>query len=785
MCQNIEQSTFLWSLSLLDYCCSLFGNEDVDLRTLTHPNAGRPPTPPPPVISGDDGKDGWAKLKSPMKGDREKQLGSDRDRNKDRLGRPRLYNKLPDDPKERRRTLSSDDQDSRSSSRRSRDSEKMERHAERNMDIIMKQAAEQLKQGCITNSDYNTLIQEVLHMSEEQKIRKHIDPSSMVWEQNLNSDMKRNDRPGSSYSPSNDDLRGKDHHPRNRNGPRWQNHQPWQQPPGPWAHPPGPAFNPPPHGNFNSEFRPVGPWQNPRHFGPMRPDFHPYNRNFNANMPVQNPRMSMGINGPMVPNGPIMPNMIQNGPIVPMGIPTNPMQMPVQINGPAPILINGPLQSGQVANIIGAPIAVSRNLSPNAPIICDLEDSQDSNPSISRHNSRELPPPDPKTLEAIANDRMKSIDIDGTFLEIRYYGQTGIVFVKDDDPREIGFQDGTRRVLIDDKDTIICAFNEPYKEFIYDGEVHRIRLGGPSRELYIDDRWYECYFGGLPIKVELGNKTVTIKLEGPPPQVKIGTSKRTDLVVGKVNLYIDRREPVPVFVDAKPQIIEIDGKPQVFEIIDALERVLLNGRPFKLDFGGLPTVFYLRGKSHDFRFSRLPAGVRPGYVKITGMRGEPAKEFTPEMLGEQSVAVLGSHDAEVDADSQESGDLGSANNTGKNKRRNRWGDYERTTKRDKINEDLQVLPSASLTPTVTVSQVDTVEKPAATVSPALALPLNMNELFQRLVATGIVPNLPEPVKTEDEEKKAPAIIEVSFAKPETLKVYVVQNFLKFFFLILG
>jgi pre-mRNA cleavage complex 2 protein Pcf11 len=52
----------------------------------------------------------------------------------------------------------------------------------------------------------------------------------------------------------------------------------------------------------------------------------------------------------------------------------------------------------------------------------------------------------------------------------------------------------------------------------------------------------------------LGNKKVSIKLDGPPPQVKIGTIKRTDLVVGKINLIINARSMVPVFLDAKPQM---------------------------------------------------------------------------------------------------------------------------------------------------------------------------------------------------------------------------------------
>ena len=67
-------------------------------------------------------------------------------------------------------------------------------------------------------------------------------------------------------------------------------------------------------------------------------------------------------------------------------------------------------------------------------------------------------------------------------------------------------------------------------------------------------------------------------------------------------------------------------------------------------------------------------------------------------------------------------------------------------------------------------QAEPVENPATT-APPLSLPLNMNELFQRLVETGIVSNLSEQKKQEEEEeKKEPEIIPVSFDKPETLKV---------------
>ncbi|XP_070159553.1 pre-mRNA cleavage complex 2 protein Pcf11 isoform X3 [Polyergus mexicanus] len=740
---------------------ALFGNEDVDLRTLTHPKAGRPPTPPPPVISGEDGKDSWAKLKTPPKNERDKQVNNaddkrERDRNRDRLGRLRLYNKLPDDPKERRRTLSNEEQDVRSG-RRGRENDKPERNDDRNIEIIMKQAAEQLNQGLITKTQYNTLIQEVLHMSEDRKLRaaqrKEKEGGTVIWEKGINMDIVSGtgDRTAT-FSPSNDKemIRNKEHPiPRNPNGPRWQN-QPWQQP---WAHPPGPPYGGP-QGHFNPDIRPIGPWQNPRHFGPMRPDYQ-YHGGFNHSM-GPNPRLGPGMmGGPIGPNGPIMSNLLPNGPMGPMGpMPNSPMAMGCH---PAMMMNNGPM-TNLMTNSNISPLASGRNLSPNASAKYDLDDNDQSYGGTTVKNSgshsRELPPPDPKLLTEIARDTMKSINIDNIPREIRYYGQTGVVFMNWDDPREIGFQDGIRRILIDDKDTITCAFNDQYKEFMYEGEIHRIKLGAPTRELYVDDRWYECYFGGMPITIELSGKTVSVKLEGPPPQVKIGTVKRMDLVVAKINLIINARNMVPVFLDAKPQIFEIEGKPHTLEFTDALQTVLLNGRPFKVEFGGLPKPIIVRDKKHFIRFSVLPRGVRAGHVKITGMKGESPTESPPTTAQKPKVDAAPTPSQLPAVEHESTSQDGS--------------DFTSTSKPDLQLDILSsVLPSAMAPSSGLSYEAEPVENPPA---PAPTLPLNMNELFQRLVETGIVPSLMEQKKQEEEEKKESEISPVSFDKPETLKI---------------
>lgn len=78
-----------------------------------------------------------------------------------------------------------------------------------------------------------------------------------------------------------------------------------------------------------------------------------------------------------------------------------------------------------------------------------------------------------------------------------------------------------------------------------------------------------------------------------------------------------------------------------------------------------------------------------------------------------------------------------------------------------------VLPSAMAPSSGLSYQAEPAEN-----SPAPAASLNMSELFKRLVETGIIVpnNLTEQKKPEEEEKKEPEIIPISFDKPESLKM---------------
>jgi pre-mRNA cleavage complex 2 protein Pcf11 len=78
-----------------------------------------------------------------------------------------------------------------------------------------------------------------------------------------------------------------------------------------------------------------------------------------------------------------------------------------------------------------------------------------------------------------------------------------------------------------------------------------------------------------------------------------------------------------------------------------------------------------------------------------------------------------------------------------------------------------VVPSAMAPSSGLSYQAEPVDNLPAAI-PTLTLPLNLNELFQRLVETGIVPNLVETKKQEEEKKQE--IISISFDKPESLKM---------------
>lgn len=251
-----------------------------------------------------------------------------------------------------------------------------------------------------------------------------------------------------------------------------------------------------------------------------------------------------------------------------------------------------------------------------------------------------LPPTDYKILEYIDQDPVKTIQIDNIPREIRFYGETAVIMLDWDDPREIKFLPGSRRVTFDNKDSVVLSFNEGYKQVEIDDQVFDIRFGAPTRELYINGRWYECYFGGQPLGVIIDGKPRLIHLEGPLPKVDIGKIKRTDLVAGKINLIVNATNICPVYLDAKVQKFHVNGQFFTIRFVDSLRTVLINEQPFKVAYGDLPKPIFVGGEKYFIRFSALPKNIKPGQTEIVDMEGtmlSAKNEPTPTIENEDET----------------------------------------------------------------------------------------------------------------------------------------------------
>lgn len=246
----------------------------------------------------------------------------------------------------------------------------------------------------------------------------------------------------------------------------------------------------------------------------------------------------------------------------------------------------------------------------------------------------QLPPqaidPLPKPCNSVNNpqeDEARAITIDGKSRETRNYGKIAVIFMDWDKPVELGFKPGRRRIMIDDKDPVCLSFNNDYIPVNIGGVPYPVKFGVPSRELYIGEHWYECYFGGRQIQIPVDGKLHGLRVEGPPPQVDLGRI-RQDLVVAKINMIIDGTCVIPVFLDGKPQTFNIDDEKHVIQFADNLKTALIDGNPVSVIYGDLPRPTKIGHKNRFVRFGALPKNIIPGEIYIKDMIyvNDPPKE---------------------------------------------------------------------------------------------------------------------------------------------------------------
>ncbi|GBP76226.1 Pre-mRNA cleavage complex 2 protein Pcf11 [Eumeta japonica] len=788
---SVENSEIKIKKNKMEKFDILFGDEDVDLRQLPQVEDAQNLAPPltssseipsidtaelcpiaavSPTMSPKQ-KD-WAEVKetkivTPEESKKPSQLDlvraklAEATKGKDRLGRPLLFHSTSG---ERRRTISSEDIDLRPT-QNPLDAES----DKESIKIIMSQAEEQFKVGNINKEEYKTLVMQVLQLNERLKLKEAKQRESLEVS-------KRKLQKASQHSDEEMDI--------------------------------SVSPNRSPQTDHNT-------------FGDIDERITPHGLTINRdNLRFETPILNMPSNQPdigapgaqdsdlRVPT--MAPNDIGQNTMIPAP-PRPPIMPPIFMNPysgmrrgprPRPEEFNGPRMRGRHL----APPAFSRGkftqwnsrFDPRMPALprpilgtcqgeCPLRSYNRSySPPPLGAAGKGIPPTDFRLIEYIDQDPMKTIDIDGIPREIRFYGNTAVIMLEWDDPREIKFLPGTRRITFDNKDSVVLGFNEDYTNVDIDDHEFRIKYGAPTRELYINDRWYECFFGGPPMGIVIDGKPKVIQLEGPPPQVDIGKDKKTNLVAGKINLIVDGQHMFPVFLDAKPQKFNINGTFITLRFVDSLKTVLINEKPFKIEFGGLPKPIFLGKQKHFIRFSVLPRCVKPGHVKIENMEGRTPDD---EINLTENKNVENDHEKTMETDNVEEQNRPEKILSPEAENSNPGGlDILASLMPSSMAPASQFSAGYSLAeplmPTDT-NKIPGLDTPADE-NPPLTNVSFVNDLFAKLVASGIVqvPNVEvkkvedKPLETKDvEEPKSKPMKEdkntvnrVDFLRPTTLKI---------------
>ena len=178
---------------------------------------------------------------------------------------------------------------------------------------------------------------------------------------------------------------------------------------------------------------------------------------------------------------------------------------------------------------------------PGPQFVIDGESHSMNDQTVGQTNSnigfafanRDLPIANDTELAAALDDPVKRIEIDEYPRDIRFYGETALIIMGPEakDMRELRFKNefgssSHRRIIIDQKYIIQVEIASPsYTEFkLDDGVTHTIKIGAPTRELWIDGQGHELYFNKSG-SIQIGTSFHDVFLEGPAPNVDIGKLK--------------------------------------------------------------------------------------------------------------------------------------------------------------------------------------------------------------------------------------------------------------------
>ncbi|XP_026284259.1 uncharacterized protein LOC113210459 isoform X1 [Frankliniella occidentalis] len=375
-----------------------------------------------------------------------------------------------------------------------------------------------------------------------------------------------------------------------------------------------------------------------------------------------------------------------------------------------------------------------------------------------------------QSLRNIAQDPMGTISVDGVSQEVRFYGDTAVIGAGSDNPREILFKHGEATIILNNF-VVHCIFHEPNKEIILMGNRYLLRLGAPTRELYVNNEGFQCSFNCPPIEIQLSTgEMLTARLHcSAVPLVQIG-ALRSDLVAGSVTLSVNGVDISRIYLDGKPQRFDIAGIPHILKFLNRFKTVLINQEIVNICFGGPAVALLVKGDVYYVRLSHLPPGLILGQFGVLGMGFVQTQNPVQQNLGigGPNANVFDEPSPHVPLPPVERKARGKGRKRSKNNalaRKNSLSHLVPKIREQNKQNTAITAPETGLTCfSNESSHNNSTHKP-----PAFEPCANIHALFRNLCEVGLL--TPHYMQTEPEERKANIgdIHEVDFSESSSLK----------------
>merc|ERR1712048_1362154 len=123
---------------------------------------------------------------------------------------------------------------------------------------------------------------------------------------------------------------------------------------------------------------------------------------------------------------------------------------------------------------------------------------------------------------------MQYLKIDEVNCFVRFYGEESTILIKSN-LYDLKFEDCEKEFACLIDGIAVLVGTRKYTEFILQDEIHRIKLGSPKRELWIDGEWYSLYFDENPIVINLAGQDRKVFLQKTNMKIEVGKVARRDL----------------------------------------------------------------------------------------------------------------------------------------------------------------------------------------------------------------------------------------------------------------